>query len=158
MKKILLGLTCLLAVGFTTVSCGDDDDDEVVISATALPSKAQTFISTHFPNVGVSRAEQNKTTESDGTLYEVRLANGFQIDFDANGEWTSVDGNGQIVPSTIVALIPESIPTYIAANYNLPIIEIDKKYQGYLYKVKLTSRLNVLFNAGGEFMNAVYDD
>lgn len=150
MKKILLGLTCILAVGFTTVSCGDDDDDEVVISATALPSKAQTFISTHFPNVGVSRAEQNKTTESDGTLYEVRLAHGFQIDFDANGEWTSVDGNGQLVPETIIALIPSNIETYIQANQNIPITKIEKKLYG--YSIKLTNQFELRFNANGDFL------
>lgn len=150
MRKILFGLTCLLAVGFTTVSCGDDDDDEVIISATALPSKAQTFISTHFPNVAFSRAEQNKTTESDGTLYEVRLANGFQIDFDANGEWTSVDGNGQIVPSTIIALIPSNIETYIQSNQNIPIMKIEKKLYG--YSIKLTNQLELRFNTNGDFL------
>lgn len=160
MKKILFGLTCLLAVGFTTVSCNDDDDDEVVISASSLPSKAKTFLATHFPNESVSRAEQNRTVDSDGTLYEVTLRNGFEIDFDTNGEWVSVDGRGREIPASIVALLPEGITNYITANptYNLPITEIDREYQGYLYKIKLANRLELLFSASGEFVSKAYDD
>lgn len=150
MKKFIFGLTCLLAVGFTTISCGDDDDDEVVISATALPSKAQTFVSTHFPNINIVKTEQSRTADTNGTLYEVTLSNGFEIDFNTNGDWTSIDGKGQLVPETIIALIPSNIETYIQSNQNLPITKIEKKLYG--YSIKLANQLELRFNANGDFL------
>ena len=40
--------------------------------------------------------------EPDGTLFEVNLSNGFEIDFTAEGNWLDVDGQTQELPQGIV--------------------------------------------------------
>lgn len=46
--------------------------------------------------------------------YEVKLADGTKIDFDARGEWTDVERPGGVVPD---GLIPQPILKFVAANY-----------------------------------------
>lgn len=153
MKKILSVnlLMALFALIFVGVSCSDDDDNEVNIPVEAMPEAAKIFVAVHFPEATVSRLEKNKGLDEDGTLFEAYLSNGFEIDFAPDGTWTGVDGHYTVVPASVVALLPEAIPTYITANYGgQAIVEVEKKAYG--FKVELVNDLDLMFKADGSFL------
>ena len=145
-KGLFLATTILL-----TVSCSNDDNsntNEVVIEASALPETARNFISTHFPDATYRRIEKQSIPDDDGSIYDVYLSNGFEIDFDANGNWTDVNGGNTAIPT---AIIPEPITAYVTANYpNLFITTIEIEPTG--YDVELSNDLDLVFNPQGEFV------
>lgn len=150
MKSKFLTLA-FLALGLPAfIACSDDDTtDETVIEAQELPTKAQDFVSTHFPTSDYSRIEMNTVAENDGSLYEVQLSGNFEIDFTAEGDWVDVDGNGQEIPA---AFIPEKIATYITENYaDLFISGIDSEPTG--YEIDLSNDLDVKFDTEGNFVS-----
>lgn len=63
----------------------------------------------YFPNVPYTRVEKNTTVERDRSIYEVRLSNGFEIDFDSAGDWVDIDGQTTEIPAGI---IPSNITSY----------------------------------------------
>lgn len=153
MKKVIFALSCLLAVGFTTISCRDDDnDDETTISTSQLPDRARDFIKIHFANSSIVRAEKSPEQDySDGSIYEVKLNNGFEIEFTKEGEWAEISGNGNTFPNSIIALLPISANEFILEKHpNAQIREINKRYTGYF--IELQSRLTLHFNVKGEFL------
>lgn len=86
MKQVLIKTWLLLFVILTVVSC---DKDEKEIGYDALPQKAQQFIAQYFPMAECSRIVRDK---DDGTTeYEAWLSDGTELDFDKQGDWTSVD-------------------------------------------------------------------
>lgn len=148
--------TVLLAGFFASfmlilASCSSDDNENNnsnVIESSALPENARNFITTHFPEATYTLVKQNSVADDDGSIYDVYLSNGFEIDFDVNGNWTDVDGNTQAVP---VAIIPASITSYVTANYvgqTINTIEIEATG----YDIELSSGLDLVFNAQGEFI------
>ena len=69
---------------------------------------ARTFIETYFPTESCVYAERDR---DDGRReYEVRLSNGAEIKFDAQGQWFEVDCKFSLLPAGIV-------PQTIAARY-----------------------------------------
>ena len=142
----------ILALGLPVfVSCSTDDDnsDETLIDAQELPEKAQDFVTTYFPEADYSRVERNTVVENDGTLYEVDLTNNYEVDFNAEGDWVDVDGNGQEIPT---AFIPETMANYLAENYaDLFISGIDSEPTG--YEVELSNDLDVKFDLDGNFLS-----
>ncbi len=145
-KGLFLATTILLAV-----SCSNDDNsntNEVVIEASALPETARNFIAIHFPDVTYKRIEKQSIPDDDDSIYDVYLSNGFEIDFDANGNWTDIDGGNTAIPT---AIIPEPITAYLTANYpNLFITIIEIEPTG--YDVELSNNLDLVFNPQGEFV------
>lgn len=84
MKKNLALLMVFFAGFFALQGC-----DEKKIDFDKLPSAAQAFITQYFPGEEVTYAERDK---DDGQKdYKVRLSDGTEIEFDENGNWTSVD-------------------------------------------------------------------
>jgi len=133
--------------GFLTmlVSC----EKEEVISETNLPASSQEFIKTHFPGVTVTRIV--KDTEGLGIDYTVYLSNGFDIDFDKNGNWDDVDGHTNPVPQSILNLLPSGIVAYVSANHsNLQIVEVNRESYG--YEIGLTGDVDLRFNSQGGFI------
>ncbi|MBK5721625.1 PepSY-like domain-containing protein [Dysgonomonas sp. Marseille-P4677] len=142
MKKILLILS-LFVVSFAFVSCDDDDDKKIAL--TDLPVNAQTFIQTHFPNNEV------RLVTKDNDSYDVYLINGFEIDFDLSGEWDSIDGRGQLVPQSIMELIPANIAVYIKEHFAQGnITEVSKELYG--YEIGLNYGLDIKFDFNGNFL------
>lgn len=139
-KGLFLATTILLAA-----SCSNDDNsntNEVIIEASALPETTRNFISTHFPDAAYRRIEKQNIPNNDGSIYDIYLSNGFEIDFDANGNWTNVDGGNTAIPT---AIIPEPITAYVTANYpNLFITTIEIESTG--YDVELSNDLDLVFN------------
>ena len=53
--------------------------------------------------------------------------------------------------------VPSEIAAAIAKEYNnVPIVEIEKEYQG--YEVKLQNRMELYFNLQGKLLHQKYDD
>ncbi len=141
MKKLLF-VFGLLAASFTFVACDDDDEK---ISVVDLPAKAREFLDTHFPG------QETRLVEKDNDSYDVSLKNGFDIDFDLAGEWDDVDGHTQAIPQSIIDLIPEAIPAYVAEHYAGSVItEVNKELYG--YEIDLDNRIELKFDKNGTFL------
>lgn len=128
-------------------SCSDDKDEPVAV--TTLPEAAQTFLSSHYADVKVQSAVRDK--DDHNVEYDVRLANGHEVTFDAEGNWTDVDAPaGQTVPD---GLVPEAVALYIVTNYpSEGINEISRSAAG--YDVDLTNGVDLVFDPFGNFLRA----
>ena len=139
MKAIKILMLVLMAM-LQLTSCDSDDDDEVVINQTDLPAAAQAFLNNFFNNVQVARVE--KDSEKGAVQYDVRLADGTELEFDQSGAWTSVDCKTKAVPA---AIVPEAISRYVAEKYaNLVIVQIERESYG--YDIELSNDLDIQFN------------
>lgn len=137
MKKFLL-----LLLGFFTLNAMASNDQPV--SFNNLPQKSQQFINQHFSSVGFLSAKL------DDGQYEVRLKNGTEIEFTAQGEWKEVDCHTTAVPA---AIVPANITIYVKAQFpNNIIVKISKKYNG--YEIELNSDIELKFDAKGNFLYA----
>ncbi|MCL1867436.1 MAG: PepSY-like domain-containing protein [Paludibacter sp.] len=144
MKKVMF-LAVIFGVSMMFVSC----DKEEVISVNNLPASSQEFIKTHFPGVTVTRVM--KDTEGLGIDYTAYLANGFDIDFEKNGNWDDVDGHINPVPQSILNLLPSGIVEYVSANLNnYQIVEVNREPYG--YEIGLTGDIDLRFNSQGGFI------
>ncbi len=142
MKKILriLPLMLVAVMGVALWSCSDDEP-EIVQN---MPTAAKTFLSTYFPSADIQSVHKDKDDK-----YEVKLTNGFSIDFNKSGEWTDVDAPaGQAVPT---GFYPAAIDSYVASAYsNVGINEISRNDRG--YEVELTNGTDLYFAADGTFI------
>lgn len=144
MKKIsYLFLLMMSVVSLGLASCGDDDDEKAIVES-QLPGEAKTFLARYFDGVDVLRTFVD--TEHSTVEYDVTLANGFEITFNANGEWIDVDAPaGVTIPAGIA---PEKIAEYVEVNFSgYGINEIAKEPYG--YDVELTNGLDLAFDNNG---------
>lgn len=150
MKKFIVFLAAAIAGIGVLSGC-----DEVKINEKRLPETARTFIQKNFPHTNILGAEKER--EDGVKQYNVRLADGTEIEFDARGNWKSIECEFSILPEA--ALLP-TISGYITENYpGSKAYKIDKKYGG--YEVEITapsgspqpgSDIELMFNAFGEFV------
>lgn len=146
-KKIISGIAVLALVS-SLMSCNNDDDRETIIGSAELPAPTDVFIKKYFPNTNYVLIKKEHRTESDGSLYEVKLSNGFEIDFDVDGRWIDIEGYGQAIP---LELIAEPISAYVAANYkNTFITAIDNEPGS--TEVDLSNRIELIFDRQGNFI------
>ncbi len=144
MKKLLF-FSCAIIVAMATLwSCSDDD--ELIIPG-ELPQTAKTFLNTYFPGMEIYKVE--KDGRHDDTEYTVKFYGGYEVEFDALGEWTDVDApEGKTVPDGIA---PEAIATYVAQEYpGMGINEISRDYRG--YEVELVTGLDLDFDLEGNLI------
>lgn len=141
MRKFVVFMTAVFAGLFILQSC-----EEKKIDFEKLPGTAQAFITQYFPSAEVVFAEKEK---DDGmTGYSVNLSDGTELDFDSDGNWTSIDCGFSILPDGI---LPQSIYDYITTNYpQYKPYKAEKEYGG--YEVGITGGLELIFNANGEFV------
>ncbi len=144
-KTIMLLFVSLMAM--MAWSCKDDDDKDVPMSYDMLPKPAQEFISTYFPSDKAVKVVRDD--EHAGTVYEVLLATGNEIEFDAAGQWVDVSAPPQnSVPQGIV---PTPIWLYVEANFPAYYInEITRNAPG--YEIELTNGLELQFDQDGIFI------
>lgn len=148
MKKVFTTML-VAAVALVAISC---DDDERVVSENALPQAARDFLAEHFTDIALTRI--TKDTEG-STEYEVKLANGFKIEFNADGIWREIEGYGLEIPESILAELPTGIVTYVETNHAANAITKLEMSRGN-YEVDLTGGIEIVFSANGEFIR--YDD
>lgn len=147
-KKFLSGIAALAFIA-VTVSCNNDDDDkETVIGTSELPAVTDVFVKAHFPDATYVLIKKEHRPESDGTLYEVKLSNGFEIDFDSEGNWVDIEGYSQAVPAE---LISEPIQAYLTANYkDFFVTSIDNEPG--TTEIELSNRVELIFDRQGNFI------
>lgn len=145
MKKIVL--TVIVVILTLSVACAGNDRP---ISVEQLPQKAQQFLKSYYPKVGVAYAKEDVEVMS--KEYEVVLTDGSKMEFAADGEWKSVECKHNAVPMDIV---PQQIKSYVEKNYpEVLITKIDR--DRYEYEVSLSNRLELTFNK--EFKLIEIDD
>lgn len=149
MKRIL-SLTLALVVLVSLVSLGLYAANDRVIQSKQLPKAAQLFLAKHFAGRAVSFAKEDR--DFSGTTYDVRLADGTELEFTSAGEWKEVDGNHTALPLTFIpAQLVKTIQSQHAGD---AIVHIERKRRG--YQVELASGLELLFDA--RFQLIGYDD
>lgn len=141
MKKFIV----FLAAAISSISILQGCDD-TRISEKRLPAQAQEFISQYFPGISVTYAEKERDDRQ--KEYNVKLADGTEIQFNEDGSWTSVDCEFSILPEGIV---PDSITDYVKANYpESKIYKAEKEFGG--YEIGLTGGVELIFNTAGEYV------
>ena len=143
MKMRTFFLTVAAVVSACIMSCSCSAKNGVV-KVQDLPQTAQTFLTEHFGAIEVALAIL------DDNEYEVRLENGWEIEFDRKGRWEKVDCKMDAVPESVIALLPESIPAYINGNFEKAhVTEITKDRSD--YDIELSNGLDLEFSSKGQF-------
>ena len=135
MKKTMLFILCVTAL--VTSACADNYHP---ITCDQLPVKAQTFLSTYFPNSKISLVRREIDVTDLG--YDVIFTDGCKVEFNHKGEWTEVDCITHPLPEGVV---PAAIESVINAHYpdaKAVKIEVDRRE----YDVKLNNRVELTFN------------
>lgn len=141
MNKFFLSSIIAMAVCIISCSCNAED---LFVNSRDLPQTVQSFLASHFPDRTVA------STIKDGNDYEVRMDNGWEMEFDHNGQWENIDCKRDEVPASVIALIPETIVSYINSNFETAIItEISRDRSG--YEVELSNGIDLKFTSKGSF-------
>lgn len=151
MKKIFLGITLLAAVGFTTVSCNNDDDNNNVsyVELNTLPTAAIDFVNAYFPGMEIFNIEKYSPAKANDVMYEVNFKNGTEIEFDSAGNWVKVEADGNATIPT--SFILPAIVNYVTTNYaNQGINQIERMPNG--FDVELTNDIDLIFDTTGQFV------
>ena len=139
MNKSLL--SSIIAIAICVVSCSCSKA-ELYVNAKDLPQTIQSFLASHFPNTDVAR------TIKDGNEYEIRMGNGWEIEFDNKGQWETIDCKRDEVPASVISLIPDSIIMYLNSNFETAFItEISRDRSG--YDIELSNGLDLEFYSNG---------
>ena len=133
MKKAFT-LALVVFVGAVTLLQAANDR---IIQFAQLPNSAKVFVNKFFKGKQVSYIKEDREIIS--TNYELRLADGTEIDFDSKGNWTDVDGKHQAIP---VGLIPAVVLKTVSKQHpSDSIVKIERNRFG--YEVKLLSGLEI---------------
>lgn len=149
MKRSFITTLLSLFVALVAMSC-QNNEKEIEIGFESLPQEAQVFVKVHFPNTKYSRVVQEK---DHGTIeYEVWLSDGTELEFDASGNWKSVDCRFSSLP---VGIIPYNIAVDINKRYpDAKPYKIEKKHGGYEIDIP---GYDLYYNSKGEFVRAEID-
>lgn len=135
MKRMMFILVCVLTL-VTTIKA----DNYQPITRSQLPQKAQTFLSTHFPDskISLTRKEIDVTELN----YDVIFTDGCKVEFDRKGNWTEVDCINHPLP---VGIVPEAIENVVKAHYpDAKVVKIERDFRE--FDVKLNNRVELTFN------------
>lgn len=97
-RYLITALSILLLI-----ACSDTLWDE-------LPSPISTFITTYYPNSGISNYKEENNT------YYVKIKNGASLVFDSNYDWTQINGNGVPIPKIFIFNEMPKIYQYLEAR------------------------------------------
>lgn len=102
--------------------------DVVTTDVNKLPAAAREMLNRHFPDLRVTSIKIDKDL-FEAANYEVKLENGTEVEFNADGEWTEIDCKNNPVPPFFV---PQAISRYMNDNYNgHKIVKIERDRKGY---------------------------
>lgn len=144
-------ITTLLSVMFLTLSgsvLADDNCKE--IATNELPQKIQSFVNNHFPGVACHKAYHKDKNE-----HEVKLADGYQIEFDSNGNWEEIDNEFHApLPASVISLLPDKAVAYLDTNYpQAAVYNIEKKRHGYEVNLHTDRSVEINFDQSGNYMH-----
>lgn len=120
-----------------------------------LPQTVQTFLQNHFPGIAIYKTYLKNWGE-----YKVKLANGYQIEFDKDGNWEDIENDQhEALPASIVALLPQAACDYIAKEYpNARVYEIEKEKRGYEVKLHGDRKIKLYFDTNGNLLRQKNDN
>ena len=100
MKKIFFAV----ALMFATVVSAKAGDRERPITVEQLPAAAQQFLAANFKDLTIAFVVEDPKFV--GSEYEVTYTDRTEIDFDTQGQWTSIERKYSALPAS---LIPQQI-------------------------------------------------
>ena len=136
MKKILVSAALLFA-GITASFAGDR---ERPITLDKLSAAAQEFLAANFKDLTLAYAVEDP--KFIGSEYEVIYTDRTEVDFESNGEWSSVERKYAAVPA---AIVPVQIADYVKKSFageSIRKIDRDK----YTWEVELSNGLEIKFD------------
>ncbi|WP_295964663.1 PepSY-like domain-containing protein [uncultured Alistipes sp.] len=136
MKKIFVSAALLFA-GITASFAGDR---ERPITLDKLPAAAQEFLAANFKDLTLAYAVEDP--KFIGSEYEVIYTDRTEVDFESNGEWSSVERKYAAVPA---AIVPVQIADYVKKSFageSIRKIDRDK----YTWEVELSNGLEIKFD------------
>lgn len=136
MKKIFVSAVLLFA-GITASFAGDR---ERPITLDKLPAAAQEFLAANFKDLTLAYAVEDP--KFIGSEYEVIYTDRTEVDFESNGEWSSVERKYAAVPA---AIVPVQIADYVKKSFAGEFIrKIDR--DKYTWEVELSNGLEIKFD------------
>ncbi|WP_299099409.1 PepSY-like domain-containing protein [uncultured Alistipes sp.] len=136
MKKIFVSAALLFA-GITASFAGDR---ERPITLDKLPAAAQEFLAANFKDLTLAYAVEDP--KFIGSEYEVVYTDRTEVDFESNGEWSSVERKYEAVPA---AIVPVQIADYVKTSFAGQFIrKIDRNK--YTWEVELSNGLEIKFD------------
>jgi hypothetical protein len=114
------------------------------IDESGLPDPARTFLEQTFPGEDIRFAERT------GAGFEVIMASGVEVEFDASGNWTEVDGLGRPLPERVLGIVPARAVAYARSNFDSPIVEIE--IEPYGFDLTLASGPSIEFAPDGNVL------
>lgn len=147
MKKFFIAA----AVIFASAVSASADDRERPTTVDKLPANAQQFLAEHFKGLNVAFVVEDP--KMIGSEYEVTYTDRTEVNFNPQGEWTSVECKYNAVPASVV---PQKIADYVAKS-NFPgqhIMKIDRN--AYTWEIELSGGLEIKFDM--QFNVIGYDD
>lgn len=142
MKKAINTLFVLSIILLSFTSC----DKESVVAVDALPTKARTYVTTHFPINEIIQVVKDR--EGLSVAWEVYLNGGYKLDFDRSGDIEGIEGTSKLPDS----VIPAPILAYVRTNYPEYDI-IDWEYDDNRRQdVKLNNGVELEFDSAGNFL------
>ena len=113
-----------------------------------LPTSSKDYIEQHFSSNIIEVEENSNWQIWENEKYEVKLANGMELDFDENGNIIEIESqNNAVIP---MAALPANILSYLKENYpDTQVIgwEKQKKEQ----EVELANGIELEFDDQGNF-------
>lgn len=142
LKKMLATMAFALAFGGAAYA-----DKDTPITLNELPTRAQTLLRNNFKGKKVSFSK--KDSDMFGRSFDVIFTNGDKVEFDKNGNWTSISCRSGRVPQE---LVPASILRHVKNRYSsVHIVEIDREKNK--YEVELSNGLELTFNKNGKLID-----
>ena len=140
-KHIFLSLAIVMVACLIACSCSAKN---TIVKVQDLPQAAQAFLATHFSNTDVALVIK------DGNEYEIRMENGWELEFDNKGQWEKIDCQRDAIPASVTSTLPEAIVSYLSSNFeNAFVTEISKDRSG--YDIELSNGLDLEFTSKGRF-------
>ncbi|MCJ7758076.1 MAG: PepSY-like domain-containing protein [Gillisia sp.] len=167
--KHLIKLFFVLTAILTFTSCSKDSNSETTnplnstalradssIKTATLPQTILDYISTNYPDITVKKSE----IEDNGN-YEVKLNNGAELIFDAEGAFLGVDDDGENNFDDThlnISELPQILLDFIATNYPNESIDEAELENNDNYEVELENEVILIFEADGNFMGIGKDE
>ena len=140
-KHIFLSLAVVMAACLFACSCSAKN---TIVKVQDLPQAVQAFLAAHFTGTDVAVAIK------DGNEYEIRMENGWELEFDNKGQWEKIDCQRDAIPASVTSTLPEAIVSYLNSNFEKAFVtEIARDRSG--YDVELSNGIDLEFTSKGRF-------